>query len=212
MIRELQGTQDYSPSVRRFLQQHGEETILQMQVIRKPVMSAITGVLNIISLGAFNKQAKKYGYDKFFHLGLMVKLSNGGYFRIEKLSQIAVSPWKIDGEAYLMVNIPQKMTISHFLNRGRQDVGDQTWFTYDAFSNNCQQFVATMLKANDLYLPHIQEFVMQPVDELVKKLPAYTSWLARKATDLGSIAERVIYGAGLRSAHGVVLSTLKSLQ
>ena len=42
LIKELQGTQDYSPSVRRFLQQNGDQVITHIQVIRKPVMSAIS--------------------------------------------------------------------------------------------------------------------------------------------------------------------------
>jgi len=71
---ELQGTQDYSPSVRRFLLEHGNEAISGIFIQWKAVSSMITTALNLITLGTFTKYAADEGYDQFYHLGLVLQV------------------------------------------------------------------------------------------------------------------------------------------
>lgn len=210
LVKELQGTQEYSPSARRFLLQHGSEEITGIRIQRVPVSSGITSALNAITLGTFSKYAKEEGYDKFFHLGLVIQLG-GKWYVVEKLSQISISPYVEDHQSSLEVPIrpTQKgRTFQQFMDLAKKAAGDYTFFTYDPFRNNCQMFVELCLKANGMWREHQRSFVSQPVEEVIKKLPSYTERFARTLTDLGSIAERVVYGAGAR---GAVLATIHSL-
>ena len=64
----LKGTKNYSPSARKYIAANGGKEVVSFIVCREPVNSAITGALNLISLGKFKEEQQKKGYDKFYHL------------------------------------------------------------------------------------------------------------------------------------------------
>lgn len=209
--KALRGTEEYSPSVRSWIARNGEKEIVKMRARRKPVERGIQALMNVVTLGEFEKKAKSVGFDEVYHLGLVLELNDGSQWVLEKLAQIAVSKFDGDWQASVIVPMTKAIRVGEFLERGRKKDGDMDWFTYDAFKNNCQAFVRTCLEANGLWKPHIAEFVLQPAEELVKQLPSWTQRFARTLTDAGAIAERVVYGAGLTKGRGVVVATLKSL-
>ena len=91
IAKTLSGNSDYSPSVRKFLAANGEKNVVNFLVCRAPVQSAISSVLNVISLGQFN--AAEAGYDKFYHLSLVGTFEDGSKFSIEKLAQISIKTY-----------------------------------------------------------------------------------------------------------------------
>ena len=70
------------------------------------------------------------------------------------------------------------------------------FYTYNAFKNNCQNFVISVLDANGLTTPDVRAFVFQPVEELLKEQPEWTEDFSKSITNLGSITDRVFQGYG----------------
>ena len=58
---------------------------------------------------------------------------------------------------------------------------------YDAFTNNCQDFIIGLLRASGLSSPSIEKFIKQPVDELVDGLPGYVKTTTNLITSLGGL-------------------------
>lgn len=183
------------------LGRYGNQAITRIQVFRKPVAAMLDKFLNIISLGSFEAAKRKYGYEKFFHLGTYVTLADGTGLIVEKLEVINVAPGPIpsgEGAEYMEVPLASALTLSQYLENTRAAMGDSEFFNYRALpidgkpANNCQVFVAALLRANGMLTPDLEAFIMQPIDQLAKELPGYLKDTAQFFTDAAATARKVI--------------------
>lgn len=181
---ELQ--KDYPPSVKRFLEQHGDTPITSLKVFRQPIKSFINKFLNIISLGKWDSVRKANGYDTFFHLGLVINNN----IKLEKNQTISLNHDSQYPDAEFLPIRHPNITIKELVTNTVNKVGSSV-FVYDAFTNNCQIFAMNVLKSNNLLTPEAQKFIVQPVDEVVKQLPEYIPKLARAITDTAAIGDLV---------------------
>ena len=60
--------QAYPPELTQLKKDIGEENITSIEIRRTPVPNAISGAMNIVSLGSFNKKMSRLPYDKLFPL------------------------------------------------------------------------------------------------------------------------------------------------
>jgi hypothetical protein len=204
---------DYSPKVRAFLAQHGDKTIDGMRIRRDPIRSMLHTAINAITLGRWAAARKKYAYDKVFHLGLELKLKDGPTTVAEKNEVIYVgpsSPPKDDTET-MEIGDPGALTLREMLDKTQRLMGDR-YFTYSAFENNCQDFIVAILRANNLWTPARNDFVKQPLEEVIKELPSYTGRLANVATDIAAVADVAIQGRGRRREAAAFLRSLRGGQ
>ena len=200
----------YSPKVRAFLAAHGSKTIEGMRIRRDPIRSMLHTAINAITLGRWAAARKKYAYDKVFHLGLELRLKGGPTTIVEKNEVIYVgpsSPENSDSEV-MELSDPGSLTLGAMLDNTQRLMGDR-YFTYSAFENNCQDFIIAILRANNLWTPARNDFVKQPLEEVIKDLPSYTGKLANVATDLAAIADVAIQGRGKRREAAAFLRTLR---
>jgi len=173
-----------------------------MFVRRDPIESAINTALNVISLGSWNSLKQKYGYDTFYHLQLevIVRVSDSddtnARFVLQKNEVIDVSPAKPSTDKTEMVEVPMTSghTMNSLLSNAKQTMGEKFYY-YDAFHNNCQDFVGALLSASGLMRPDISGFIKQPVDQLVQEI-SITDRVARGITDLGGIVDVGLQGKG----------------
>jgi hypothetical protein len=200
----------YSPKVRAYLAANGNKTIAGLTLRRDPIRSVLHTVINAITLGRWGAARKKYAYDKVFHLGLEVKLDGGPTTIVEKNEVINVGPSKpADSDTEVMVlNDPGTLTLQQMLDNAQKLMGGR-FFPYSAFENNCQDFIIAVLRANNLWTPARNDFVKQPLEEVVKELPSYTGRLANVATDLAAVADVAIQGRGKRREAAAFLRSLR---
>lgn len=193
---------DLPPPVRRLLEAYGNRPIVRMFVRRDPIESAINTALNVISMGSWNSLKQKYGYDTFYHLQLevIVRVSDtddtNARFVLQKNEVIDVSPAKPRTDKTEMVEVPMAggHTMNSLLSNAKQTMGEKFYY-YDAFHNNCQDFVGALLVGSGLLGPDIAGFIKQPVDQLVKEI-SFTDRVARGITDLGGIVDVGLQGKG----------------
>jgi hypothetical protein len=192
------------PSARKTLGEYGDWNIIDLDIRRDAIQSFLHLALNAITLGKWQQARGKYNYDKLFHLGLEMTVSKGGrrtHLLIEKNEVIyfgKTKPVKEDTE-YYNISVPQPIQVQRFIDEGIKMKGN-AFFLYDAFKNNCQDFIMGLLRANSLLTPQAGEFIKQPVDELIQDLPSYTGSIARGATDLASGFNYILEGEG-RDGH-----------
>ncbi len=196
------------PKARSTLEKYGDWYIMDIKVRRDAIQSLLNSALNLITMGKWNEARAKYQYDKLFHLGIVVRVSQGGQSKnilIEKNEVIYIGETKKDDTDTEYENVPLgslHITLREFIEKGAQAKG-RDFYLYDAFKNNCQDFVMTLLKASGLASSQVSTFVKQPVDELVKDLPGYTGKIAKGATDIAGALNYVIEGDGYK--HGGAL-------
>lgn len=185
----IYGREDYPASQQRIINKYGEYRIKNIRVGRTPLPSIITKILNVVSLGAYNKLLKESPYDKLFHLFVVITLSNGTVVKIlleknEALNMKVVSNYNPTGAEYMEVtNIPSDLTFSDLLNGARKRQGSN-YFKYNALHNNCQDFIMDLLKGSSISNNNLQNFIKQDVKSIFKNYPRTRKFI-NTITDIG---------------------------
>jgi hypothetical protein len=185
------------PSLKRVLQDHGEEVITQLTLRRNPVSSLITGAMNAVSSGTFYENMKNQPYDKLFHLGLVVSTANTR-FVLEKIERVNVSYSisKPEGLEELDISVPDNLTVRNLIDNTLNKMGKQRFLGYDGYKNNCQDFIMNVLQSNDIVNSENSNFVKQDTQVLFKDSPLLSK-VSKKLTDIGASFNVLTRGGGI---------------
>lgn len=193
----------FNISSSKVLAKYGNDRIVLIQINRTPIYNSINRALNLISLGKWNKTRSEFNYDTLFHLSmtLTVQTKTGEYrpVLIEKNQQVSIldRPKMYDTTEIETINMKNSsLTVNELLQNTINHIGKQHFFTYDAFSFNCQDFIKNILISNNLYTDKLDKFVYQKLTNLIDNLPSYVPITSRIITDLASWIDR-LRGAGM---------------
>jgi len=198
----------YSPKVRDILNKYGDFTITNIYIRRKPIVNMIDRFLNLISFGQLDKAKAELGYDKLFHLSMVLLLrptnkpsGSGGavYVLVEKnevINMDMLSYKQVISQPHLQFGIPSGTSFRDIIERAQHMTGSD-FFKYDAFNNNCQMFIAGILQASGLLNEKFKLFILQDTESILKRLPSFIQPLARGATNIAALADVAISGEGM---------------
>ena len=141
----IYGRENISPNVDKFMRDHGDEPILEIIISRNVVSSLLTGSMKLIS-SQFRERAKS---DKLYHLKLLIRTTHSNV-SLEKNEVITISPYQMNyGAENMYVHFPPGISINILLQNTRNEMGN-SFLSYSARDNNCQNFVLSLLQANGL--------------------------------------------------------------
>jgi hypothetical protein len=189
----------YNNTTRKTLEEYGNLPIKSLTICRTPIMKILDTVINFLSLNKFSKLKKKYGFDELFHLQLVANIGNKNIV-IEKNEVINVNTsFKNDSKTQTyQIPLNKEFTINEMLEKARNNVGDNLYFSYDAFKNNCQNFIKYCLEAENLYSTQAGDFLFQDIEELAKEMPQYVKTTANVLTHTGAVANKMMGKAKLK--------------
>jgi hypothetical protein len=149
-------------------------------------------LLSVTSKGEFNKKLKELPYDKLYHLFLVIQLSNGKKYVLEKneviyLYKLKSIPKKT--ESLEIVLNDNSLTMITLLDK-TQAIMQGNYFSYNSSNNNCQIFVYNILKANALGNNENTDFIVQKTESLFQNDNRFRK-LVNSVTDAGSIAQNI---------------------
>jgi len=200
VLTPLEGLQRnrYPPAVRNFLDANGSKIVVQVDVGRDPVFSILEKALNVISRGQYEQNKRALNYDKMFHLYTVITLNDGRKYKLQKNEVIDISNFTGFGKGsqHFMAGRPM-IPLSQFLENGRayHERSGRNFYYYDPFSNNCQDFVTSLINGNNLGTSTSNEFIKQDAAAVVKNAP-WTRIIARNITNLGSVLNVLRFGRG----------------
>jgi len=95
--------------------------------------------------------------------------------------------------------IPPNITFGTLLGNAQKSVSVEEYFRYDPLTNNCQNYIITVLKANGILAlnPKAQDFVYQDLGTLKAELPTYAQTIMKRLTDIAGRADIALHGYGL---------------
>ena len=188
--------------VRRFIEDNGNKRIESITVYRQPIMSVISKLLNILSLGRFDEAKNKIGYDDLFHLYMIVQLNDDSRAIIEKNQDVNVTDdiktRDANTDSIVIDMKGRQPTLFELLDNTRKGMGDSRFYNYNFASNNCQDFLLAILQYNGLSSPQATAFIKQNVAELVKTLPPDARININAITKIGSYANRFLQAIGMK--------------
>ena len=183
-----------------FLDTTGSQRIKSIQVSRKPILSGVHKVLDMISMGNFSKKARELKYDKVYHSYMLVEMEDGSRWKLEKNHVAEVFPAKPSDYENELHQIPLERDLSVKDTIAKASHRDERFWQYNSRQDNCQMFVKEMIEDNGL----------QPTDpaavDMLKPQDAGTlidslgpvAHLPKIITDAAAHMDHVYYGAGHR--------------
>ena len=193
---------DYNNKAKRMLLKYGNNKIVNMQIYRTPLDSIINKTINTLSFGQWGELQKKYGFDKFYHLALVLTLDNNKNIIVQKLDVIDLDDsYKTTAktEVFNIDNYQSNTkTLNDLLTTARTKLNDdKLWFGYDPLYNNCQYFIRYILQYNNLYNEDVEKFLFQDltnlIGDLTKTKTGYiTSKIMKFTTDLSATANKLL--------------------
>lgn len=183
----IHGRNDYSKETKEELGKVGDDVIEGIEVIRTPVSEYLKMALNVVSMGEFNERLKKLPYDKLFHLAILFKTSkNVVMVHKQEVVNIVINP-SIPSDAEEHTVQPKRITIKEFLKNGQRQMGVERFFDYDAWKNNCQDFIIGLLQGNGILSKQDEGFIKQDTYSLFEN-DKRLQRIARTTTEAGERA------------------------
>jgi hypothetical protein len=173
--------------VKNFLKQHGDEKLTSLVVGRAPISKALDNTINLISGGKFQEGKDREGYDKFFHLFLIIN----GKYKLEKNQNLNIVDYKpVENQENESVSVPNK-TINEFLQACIDKIGEDDFFgNYSALDHNCQWLLKQLLNANNI--TSADKFIYQDVKGIKESVGEGTNVVANETTDLASGIDKLV--------------------
>jgi len=188
----------FPKNARLFIEKYGDSMIdANSMVIRKnPIQSGVEKVLDFISQGKYSEIKDRYAYDTMYHLRLDFSIEKRNYMT-EKTANIQFrNAITNEDDEVLKISNPSIKFIDFVMNTIKKMKSN--YFTYDAFTNNCQNYILNVLQSNSLLTSDAKNFIYQPVDDMIKELPSYVKKFASLATKAGSYVDKGLQSLGLR--------------
>lgn len=193
------GREGPPPDVRENLSVYGNYRIIRIWVCRVPIYSQIETVANLLSLGLFNKRKKELNYDKLFHLFMVIEAKKGDniiFLKTERnevvnLTKI-ITPKDAGGECE-EIYVNKVITVGRLIENAEKSLPAGRFWQYDAFKNNCQDYVMSLLNSSGLGIDKDYQFIKQDVNDLI--IGPFDK-IARKITDLASRVDILLRGLG----------------
>lgn len=158
----------YTYSVSQTVEQISNNRIEGITIHRVPLEKASILMLNLISIGDFNKRLAKSDHDKLFHLYMIIELEDGLKYIVEKNSVINIKRVNDNIPSDEQINIPVRtmITVGDMLLRTINFMGKDKYFRYSGANNNCQIYLDSILSANNLNSNDAKQFILQDTKSL----------------------------------------------
>lgn len=193
-IAKIGLTPNAPPQVKSLLEKYGSQKITKIEVGRKPIVSAIKKLIDIVG--------NEY-FDKLFHLFLIITLENGVKIKLERNQRVNfTTSLGIDKETEI-VEVPLKgkdITFAELIENANNRQGNLYWI-YQPISNNCQSFCYATLSASGLMNDELTKFIKQDTKKL---LSPFFEKVAETLTDAAHSVSSTLSGGGISNDKGLI--------
>lgn len=178
---------------------HKNEMIHRLEPFRTQLKYLTTFAVNVVSGMKFSRRQRKHDLEKLYHVGVVVHIGNTRIM-VEKHSEIRITESGVPPNSEsLSMNVASPLTLSTLLSRTKGLMGERKFFSYSASVNNCQDFAASMLRANGLATSETDSFLKQDVSELFDDQLKNTSDLVTDLASRGNLLKDYITNEGTPS-------------
>lgn len=193
---------DYQPKVRQILSEYRNTNVISITVRRDSLNKAVDAAVNTITLNKFNQSKQQAGYDTYFHLYIIVELDNGIKLKIEKNEVINIELyWNYPNiNDHYVVNMSNPINLITMLDNTKNGMGIDKYFYYDPIYNNCQNFIYSIMKYNNLLDNNhgLEQFILQDMSTLMNNLSDTNQKIMKHVTDIARRFNILTRGKGFR--------------
>lgn len=175
-------------SFRKFLERHGDDMLESFELYRAPLDRLTNGILQLLTAGDWDNIKHRAGQDQLFHTYAVI---NGKYLyektAVPVLKEGTSSAVSKEGAQSTRAPVT-RMSIRDFVGNAINRMGNN-YFTYNPFTNNCQDFLLGSLEANRMVGVNTRMFLKQDIKKLIEETPSLSKYLSEKIVDLANVAQ-----------------------
>ncbi len=193
----------YNKKNKKILDLYGKCKLTKMYLIRQPFSKLITFLLNIVTFYNYEKLINE-SQDNFPYHTLIVfevKMENGlkKMLLLEKNNCINISENFLINNSQEMkeLKITKPMTINYILEKTQERLGNEKFFNWHLYKNNCQEFTKEILRTMGKYTKTNKDFIFR--DKLFKiiKPSEFTLHISNCLCIFYNIFEKYIYDSNI---------------
>jgi hypothetical protein len=163
--------------------------------------------LNMLSFGSIKRKMEQLGYDNLYHLYLIIHLSNGKIYRLEKNHRVIITDLRSEiapsrglgssqskgglaptrGDCQTLVYPENNKTLNDFILTAEEK--NISGFYRYSFKDNCQKFLYDLLNSNGIN--KFNHFILQDTNDLA---PSYIKTFVKGVTGVAGIADYIYHG------------------
>ena len=194
----------YNKKSQKIIDVYGDHKITKIYLVRQPLSKIITFWLNILTLYNYEKLINETHENFPYHIVLLVeiKLQNGmrKLLLIEKNNCINIYENFLINQLQDIktINLKNKnYTINSILNTTQTRVGNEKFFNWNLYKNNCQEFTKEILKTIGNYNKTNKEYIFR--DKLFKIIipSAFTLHICNCFCIFLNVIEKYIYDSNI---------------
>lgn len=163
----------YNKKSKELIDMYGDYKLTKLYLVRQPLAHFVAAMLNIFTLYSYDKLIQE-SQDNFPYHTLLVceiTLNNGlkKLLMIEKNNCINITDnfFFSNNQDIKELNIKKKeLTLNNILNTTQERIGNQKFFNWHLYTNNCQEFIKEILKTIGKYNKQNKDFIFR--DKLLK--------------------------------------------
>jgi len=174
-----------------------------MYLGQKPIVSGVHHALDALSFGNFSRAQKHLKYDQVYHNYLLVTLSNGKTYKIEKNETVVektatASDYRNKLTHINLGHMHERPSLQTMVERASADTPG--FWKYRGDSDNCQKFTRDMIERNHLPISAEVRKEIEPQNslELLNTLPPMFKHIPNLVTDTAAVADRILHGDGVQ--------------
>jgi hypothetical protein len=193
----------YNKKSKKILDLYGNCKLTKIYLIRQPFSKFITFLLNVFTLYNYEKLINE-SQDNFPYHALIVfevKLENGmkKMLLLEKNNCINISEnfFINNSQEIKELKIKKRYTINYILDKTQTRLGNEKYFNWNLYKNNCHEFTKEILRTIGKYNKMNKEFIFR--DKLFKIIipSEFTLHIGNCLCVFYNIVEKYIYDSNI---------------
>ena len=180
--------ENYMSNPQKILDNLGNRKIISVQLKRTPMFALAKNIVN--------KFASK-SFDNLYHLAMICNLGDRNVV-VEKVAYVNISLNYQSNSRTEVFNVQpahKTFTLLDLLNETRKRMGDYKYFSYNAFTNNCQDFIKELLITINRFTLDASNWLYQNVLEVKNEIPSIVRGITNAITNIGNIQAQLTGGA-----------------
>lgn len=178
------------------MKKYGDQIIASISIVRTPLNKMLEGAINVLSMGKFHEAKKNENIDKLYHLSLLITTVDGVKIVVEKNETVNIEPLESNksfngNSEFMNVALNQELNLKTLIDKTISKIGDSSFYSYDSFINNCQNFTKYILEYNNLLTDKENKFIFQDVSKIKEALNPIVPKIMNKVTNFGSFLSRL---------------------
>jgi hypothetical protein len=162
----------YNKKCQKILDKYGKCKINKLYLVRQPFGNFVSFAFNLVTLFQYRKYISESKENYPYHTAFIIEIQKDNeikFLLLEKNNCINMCETFLINKIHEFKKIPlkgNKLTLNKILHKTQKRMTTHSFFNWNLYKNNCQEFTKEILITINQYNNHYKEFIFR--DKIIK--------------------------------------------